>query len=232
MFVLIPGGSFFMGAQNSEPSAPGYDASASEWGAPVRSVAIEPFFLSKFEMTAAQWQSMRGGEPPADGADLPAFQICWTEGSDVLTEAGLVLPTSAQWEYAARGTTVSPWWTGDASESLEGAENLLDESGRGIRRDNQGQLLENFAPWNDGHPRHASVGSFRPNPLGLYDVHGNAFEWCRDAPDPGRRTVRGGGSFVLPEFARVSIEWDREPEFRSGHLGVRPAIEIRARAQR
>jgi formylglycine-generating enzyme required for sulfatase activity len=227
VFVLIPGGSFFQGAQSEDPSAPGFDAGASEWEAPVRQVLLEPFFLSKFELTAAQWNRIRNEAPPSEGGDLPALRMSWFEGTEVLAELRLELPTSAQWEYAARASRRSPWWTGDTAASLAGAENLLDESRREERpmtfRDTP---IEEFAPWNDGYPFHAPVGSLRPNPFGLYDVHGNAFEWCRDTPEAGIRALRGGGSFVLPRFARVSIEWSREPEFRGGHLGLRPAREI------
>jgi formylglycine-generating enzyme required for sulfatase activity len=223
VFVLIPGGRFFMGAQATDPLAPGYDPEASEWEAPVREVSVGPFFLSKFELTAAQWQRLRGEKPPAEGAQLPVMRVSSDECENVLTEVGLVLPSSAQWEYAARGMTQSPWWTGTTEATLEGAENLRDRSTEGRLENPDGN-----APWDDGYPRHAPVGSFRANPFGLHDVHGNAFEWCADRPEPGLRTLRGGGSFVIPRYARVSIEWSRETEFRGGHLGLRPACAILA----
>ena len=226
VFVLIPGGTFLMGAQSADPSSPGYDADASEWEAPVRLVAVDPFFASKFEMTVGQWRRIRGEATPPEGAERPVVSVSWDECAEALPLVGLSLPTSAQWEYAARGSTQSPWWTGTTKQSLDGAENICDASVKGHVKNSRGEVYEKFEAWNDGYPHHAPVGSFRPNPFGLYDVHGNVFEWCRDEPELGIRNLRGGGSFVLAYFTRVSIEWSRESEFRGGHLGVRPTYEI------
>jgi formylglycine-generating enzyme required for sulfatase activity len=117
------------------------------------------------------------------------------------------LPTEAEWEYAARGGTESAYWSGESAASLKGVANVADASLREV------VPAVHFAlPWRDGHPFTAAVGSFAPNPFGLYDVHGNVWEWTSDwygdeayadapgidpqGPQTGTfRTIRGGGWF-------------------------------------
>src|SRR5262245_14954565 len=158
-----------------------------------------------------------------------------------MVHLGLVLPTEAQWEYAARAGTKTPWWTGAKKESLEGAANLADQSAARI-----GAPWSGIADWpelDDGWVVHAPVNTFRANPFGLLNVHGNVWEWCRDWLGPygspmhdgdGEREVgekrykvsRGGSFHHEAAYARSSMRNNSVPETRSNHLGLRPARRI------
>ena len=198
VFVLLPGGTFTMGAQARDASEPNYTLGSLPDEGPPHAVTLAPFFLSKYEMTQGQWLRFTGRNPSTVGAhhydpswnrarrkpDLlhPVESVSWNECSTVCTRLGLTLPTEAQWEYAARAGTTSAWWTGDAPESLRDANaaNLADR-----------YALAHGAPnWNtvedwldDGNTCHAPVGSYAANPFGLYDVIGNLWEWCLDGYD-------------------------------------------------
>ena len=105
--------------------------------------------------------------------------VSWEEASELMRRQALALPTEAQWEYAARAGTDSPWWTGSTRETLRGAENLMD---RTVARQNSSPSAKlEFERWlADGHVVHAPVGSYRANPWGLHDMLGNVGEWCRE----------------------------------------------------
>jgi formylglycine-generating enzyme required for sulfatase activity len=87
------------------------------------------------------------------------------------------LPTEAEWEYACRAGTTTAYWTGDDYQSLKGAANLADKSYHNLRKGGFANLN-----WDDGFAFTAPVGKFKPNPWGLYDMIGNAAEWCADSP--------------------------------------------------
>ena len=257
--MLIPGGTFRMGAQppddENPPGSPNVDPMAQSPEAPVHEVTLDAFFLSKYEMTLAQWERYVGekssdfatwtdevGGKPVGGLN-PVELVSWFTCREVLRQLGLVLPTEAQWEYAARGGTTTPWWTGEAKETLRGAANLADQST--VRLGEDWPALEEFPEFDDGYAVHAPVGSFRANPFGLYDVAGNVWEWCEDAfgsylqpmrSGDGRREVpsdapryrvaRGGCYGFSVSCARSSDRSPKEPETRSSTVGVRPARAI------
>ena len=226
-FVLIPGGRYWKGAQRQDPSKPAFDPYLEPTASrpAVRAWTVEPFLLATHELTVSEWARLSGNATGGTDPDMrPITSINWQEATATLERAGLTLPTSVQWEYAARGGKSSPWWTGETPASLEHAENLRDASARPVLVDGN----DEFEAWDDGYPAHAPVGTFAPNPYGLYDVHGNAFEWCRDdaGPNDQDRIVRGGGAFVSAVHARVSIEWQRARTYRGGYLGLRPSCEL------
>jgi formylglycine-generating enzyme required for sulfatase activity/predicted Ser/Thr protein kinase len=261
VFVLVPGGTFSMGAvkpdEEQAPTEPNVDPAArmDEW--PVKQVTLDPFFLSKYEMTQGQWLRLVGSNPSRYVPGLktrgkivvdfsnPVEQVTWEDCDLWLGRLGLVLPTEARWEYGARGGTTTPWWTGIDKDSLSKAANLADR----FFKENGGFVGFTYESWDDGYGCHAPVGALDPNPFGLHDVIGNVWEWCRDAycgyaEEPGAgdglRTsslpksapnymlVGRGGSFCDDaSIARCTNRFTFTPVFRSYNLGVRPARECR-----
>ncbi|MCB9898590.1 MAG: SUMF1/EgtB/PvdO family nonheme iron enzyme [Planctomycetes bacterium] len=196
VLVLIPGGSFWMGAQ-SEPGGRNYDEWATYAETPVHEVTLSPYMLSKYELTQGQWARFTSSNPSQFGDEKtyfadwnrarlpwsplhPVEQVSWRDGMTVLPRMGLGLPSEAQWECAARAGTSTPWWSGDQKESLQGVANLSDQ----FAKDHANTSWETWEPWlDDGETAHARVGSYAPNGFGLYDTIGNVIEWCLDAYD-------------------------------------------------
>ncbi|MBK8979470.1 MAG: protein kinase [Planctomycetes bacterium] len=220
VFVLIPGGTFWMGAQNTGPSDPNYDPGARVDEQPVHEVTLAPFLLARHELTKGQWQRLVFGDLPenplfwGDEPTEPAYGLSWDMCMHLLGREGLTLPTEAQWEYGCRAGTTTRWWTGDDASSLGGVENL------------SGPLI--------------AVDGIRANPWGLLQAHGNVQEWCRDwfvaytvakHPDDGLstslgsgyRVVRGGGFDSGALLARSASRSAVAPGYRHGHLGCRAA---------
>lgn len=256
VLVLLPGGSIQIGAwppgSEHRPGEPFVDPYAAPYECPVQTIQLDAFFISKYEMTQGQWLRATGNNPstgrPPRMDDVPCTllhpveSVDWFEADAVLTRLGLVLPTSAQWEYAARGGTTTPWYTGHVKESLQDAENLADRAYAAHRPPSA--VTE---PWSDGHERHAPVGIYRSNPFGLHDVLGNVLEWCQDPvqsylapPRPGdglrggdpsqessTRVVRGGSFHSDATVARCSNADLWQPIRRADGGGVRPVRPIR-----
>jgi formylglycine-generating enzyme required for sulfatase activity len=165
--VLIPAGSFLMGSNQLGGPA-----------VPVHTVNItRPFWMAKYEVTQSQFQARMGYNPSyfqgaghPNAASYPVERVSWDAAiayCDALTlsesAAGRVpagyeyrLPTEAEWEYACRAGTLTEWSTGNSLSCAQA----------------------NFGACGIGSP--VSVGSYPPNPWGLYDMHGNAWEWCMD----------------------------------------------------
>ncbi|MBI3817085.1 MAG: SUMF1/EgtB/PvdO family nonheme iron enzyme [Planctomycetes bacterium] len=230
VFVLVPGGKFDMGAvapsRTSPANTPNVDPFADSGIGPVHSVTLKPFFISKYEMTQPQWKRLTGDDPsaqngtfPLDAAPRPVNSVNWDMCQEALPKVGLILPTEAQWEFAARGLTSSVWWSGNDTKSTDGAANVRGK--------------------DDGFESVAPVGSTRPNAFGLFDTMGNVWEWCRDTKqsysipgegDDGARPnqkikihVIRGGSFNDDIYASRSANRNSgNNTFRTLDLGVRP----------
>jgi formylglycine-generating enzyme required for sulfatase activity len=154
------------------------------------------------------------------------------------------LPTEAQWEYACRAGTTTRYWSGDDPETLVKVGNVLDASARlEVPHLTGGAALPELTHTVQADDRFAfmaPVGSFRPNAFGLYDMHGNAWEWCSDwygddyyavspvddpkGSDAGKGRVARGGSWVSkPYLARSAQRYRLRPDYRADYLGFRVA---------
>ncbi len=185
--VVVPPGQFLMGSPEHEQGRAAHEA-------PVHRVVIaRPFALGKYEMTLAQWMRcvQENGcdhRPKDEGwgqGNLPVTGISWSDAQQYTlwlsakTGADYRLPSEAEWEYAARAGTRSRYWWGD-------------EIGR-----NNANCMLCGSRWD--RKQAAPVGSFRANPFGLHDVHGNVWEWQDDcwhagyagAPRNGRSWTSG-----------------------------------------
>jgi serine/threonine protein kinase/formylglycine-generating enzyme required for sulfatase activity len=246
--VLIPGGTFYMGAvvpddreRSSGQLGPNQDPDADSFEGPVHEVTLGPFFLSKFEANQAQWLRIAGDNQShyRPSPLHPAERVKWERCMELMRNLGLALPTEAQWEYAARAGTRTVWWTGNDRESLKGKVNIADQSA--ARDGVKWQDTKDWPELDDGYIAHAPIGTFPPNGFGLHEVHGNVQELCRDlwgpytAPvetgDGLRRASQGtnqymkrGGSFMeAARNARSAARSSATFEFVGPLLGLRPA---------
>lgn len=182
-----------------------------------------PFCLGIFEVTRGQWRAVMGGDaPPGNDDDLPVASISWDEIQTFLAKLdqldpghGYRLPTDAEWELAARAGTTTDYSFGSDPAELSRYGNCENRLG------------------DDGYERAARVGSFRANPWGLYDVHGNVWEWVADAFDPSLpaieptdRARRGGGFDSSLENCESASRNGSAPKDRRHDWGFRLARDV------
>lgn len=240
VFVLVPGGLQFIGEQNDDIEFMHYVESVAH-DERMCQEQMRPYFLSRFEMTAGQWQRLSGDKDRAttDGAGaLPVTEVSWEECDALMRRFRLILPTEAQWEIACRAKKKTRWSSGASPKSLQGFANTADRSAESVQAD------WSFSPdLEDGFAHAAPVGSFAPNAFGFYDMHGNVLEWCRDTYDAettrirkedglrfdgaGPKTCRGGSFSQLAEAARCAKRHRFSRTNRLQNLGVRPARAVR-----
>jgi len=253
VLVLIPGGTFWMGSQKTDPNGQNYDPEAQS-DESVHRVALSPYFLSKYELTQGQWSRFTGLNPSlyksgfngTVGITNPVEQVDWLTCERVTRGLGLELPSEAQWEFGARGGTSSVWWTGSAKESLADKVNLADQSFVAVG--GQAGQAAWWPEFKDGFPLHAPVGRLAANDFGLHEVCGNVWEWCFDGyaayPEAGdassatrdprmdgdglaTRVFRGGSFFNAASLARSAIRNGHAPTSQISFLGVRPSRALR-----
>ena len=217
-FVLIPAGEFEMGSPSDEEDR--YDDEG-----PAHTVTIEEsYYLGKYEVTQEQWKAVMGSNPSCfEGDDLPVEKVSWNDVQEFIEKLNEMegtdkycLPSEAEWEYACRAGTTTRYSFGD------------DES-----------ELEDYAWYssNSNSKTHV-VGQKKPNAWGLYDMHGNVWEWCQDAyhsdydgaPSDGSawedsgssdRVDRGGGWGSGARSCRSALRgWD-DPGAHGDYLGFR-----------
>ncbi len=239
--VSIPGGSFTMGS--------------TEYGneKPAHKVTIAPFFMSKYAITQAQWSviaslpkinlDLKPDPSNFKGVNRPVEQVSWDEVVEfcdrISKKTGKLyrLPSEAQWEYACRAGTTTPFHFGETITT-----DLANY--RGTDWDLNGKVYPgNYGDGPKGIFREQTtdVGSFPPNTFGLYDMHGNVWEWCADpwhenynnAPADGRvweldsdhenslRLLRGGSWNDFPVNCRSASRLRLWRDVRNNVIGFR-----------
>jgi formylglycine-generating enzyme required for sulfatase activity/tRNA A-37 threonylcarbamoyl transferase component Bud32 len=231
--VKIPAGSFEMGSPDSE-------ADRSENEGPLHQVNIGyEFYIGRFEITQEQWEVVMGYDPSyfkeCDGC--PVENVSWDEAKEFCKKLSKMvkreyrLPSEAEWEYAARAGTKTPFASGSSLSSTE--ENF------------DGDYPYGGAAKGPSRDKTTPVGIFKPNAWGIYDMHGNVREWCEDiwhadyngAPtdgsswliggDKNHRVLRGGSWFLDGRTARSAARLKFTPSSRVNHIGFRVALTAR-----
>ena len=224
-FVLVPGETVWMGS----------GASADE--KPVHQVTIQPFLLCRTECTQEAWDRIGGEDSRVwRGKTLPIDGVSWNDCTAWCRKAGLRLPSEAEWEYACRGGKTGNYCYGDDESDLHRYGNYCDRS-------NTNGFGWQDMKHDDGHDKTAPVKSYLPNAFGLYDMHGNLWEWVQDvyhsnyegAPTDGSawedkgsgfRVRRGGGWGYVAWSCRSAVRLRLVPGGRGCHLGFRPALSL------
>lgn len=235
--VSIPGGTFAIGS----PSDRG-DSDEK----PQQQVTLAPFYIGKFPVTQAQWAAVAAlseikillNPTPSrfEGVNRPVENISWYEAVEFCARLSLKtgknyrLPSEAQWEYACRGETITDFYFGETITTelanYNGTSNYAEEP-KGIYRSQT-----------------TDVGSFKPNDFGLYDFHGNVWEWCADfwhsnyngvptdggvweyRGDDSLRLLRGGSWNDHPPNCRSACRLRYQPDCRASIVGFRVAVSV------
>lgn len=239
--IAIPAGEFTMGSPKDEP-----ERGEEE---PQRTVKVDAFAIGRFEITFREWDACRadggcGGYEPSDQGwgrgDRPVINVSWQDAQAYLSWLnGKVegdpyrLATEAEWEYAARSGAETPFWWGAAISPL------------------QANYLGMATYDGGGEPgayrgRTVPVGNFEPNAFGVYQVHGNVFEWVQDcwhdgyvaAPEDGSAwkeaekgdctlaVVRGGSWVNYPATLRSAFRQNYPRDLRTIDIGFRVARSL------
>ncbi|MGH1393580.1 MAG: SUMF1/EgtB/PvdO family nonheme iron enzyme [Trichormus sp.] len=223
--VQIPGGTFTMGSPTSEA---GRDSDES----PQRQVRVPGFFMGKYEITQEQYQAIMGTNPASfKGEKRPVETVSWNEAVEFCEQLSQKtgktyrLPSEAEWEYACRAGTTTPFYFGETITT-----DLVNYDGN---------FTYASAPKGQYRQQTTPVGSFPPNAFGLYDMHGNVWEWCQDhyhdnyngAPTDGSawtndndnrsRLLRGGSWGYVPVLCRCAVRLRSSADDRFSSFGFR-----------
>ena len=232
--IVVPAGTFTMGSPQSELSDPEFETDHSVRERPQHEVTLaKPFAVSKFEVTFDDWDACVAAGACPEAPDswgrsrMPVINVSWGDAKKYvgwlsqLTGKEYRLLTEAEWEYVARAGAVTRYSWGD---DLGKANAVCDGCG---------------SPWD--LQQTAPAGSFKPNAFGLYDMHGNVWEWVEDtwhenydgAPtdgsawlhggDPDYRMIRGGAWRNESYLVRAALRERRNINVRFDTLGFRVA---------
>jgi formylglycine-generating enzyme required for sulfatase activity len=237
--VAIPSGKFMMGSPETE---------RGRWKdeSPQHEVTVEPFFIGKYPITQAQWKSIASTPQidrelkldPSDfkGDNLPVENVSWDDATEFCqrlsraTGRGYRLPTEAEWEYACRAGTTTPFYFGETI------------TGKLANYNSDDIYLQERKVKSKG--KTTPVGNFPPNAFGLHDMHGNVCEWCLDnwhdnyqgAPTDGSAwsdreendmyVLRGGSWNFNPRLCRSATRLNYIPGDRLINIGFRVICEI------
>ncbi|MDQ3133043.1 MAG: formylglycine-generating enzyme family protein [Acidobacteriota bacterium] len=244
--IYIPPGDFIMGSSEDEINKALIEVSKYQKDAgsnrfenetPPRKISIKDgFWMGKYEVTQAQWQAVMNENPShfkECGANCPVEQVTWDDAQVFVEKLnaendGLEyrLPTEAEWEYAARAGTTTVFSFGDTLNS------------------SQANFDGNF-PYDSTKGKYIArtivVGSYQPNAFGLYDMHGNAWEWTQDIYNPNYqnlltdgsansivgesnlRVLRGGSWYNSGFYCRSAYRFKLTPNSRSNNVSLRIA---------
>jgi formylglycine-generating enzyme required for sulfatase activity/tRNA A-37 threonylcarbamoyl transferase component Bud32 len=230
--VEIPGGTLIMGS-------PANEAERDSDEGPQHQVTVPSFFMGKYELTQAQYQAIMGSNPSAfKGNNRPVEQVSWNDAVTFCeklsqkTQKNYRLPSEAEWEYACRAGTTTPFYFGESITS-----ELVNYNGN---------YTYGSAPKGQYRQQTTDVGSFPPNAFGLYDMHGNVWEWClddyidnySDAPKDGSaltgrsgdiKLLRGGSWISKPQGCRSGDRNNNLHPFRISGFGFRVVCSGAAR---
>ena len=235
--VLIPGGTFLMGAPKDEPESQVKER-------PQHEVTLKPFYMGRYTVTQAQWRivanypqierELNPNPSVFKGDNHPVERVSWYDATEFCkrlsakTRREYKLPSEAQWEYACRAGTVTPFHFG---------ETITPELAN-----YRGTSIYNESPQGEYREQTTKVGSFPANVWGLHDMHGNVFEWCEDdwhenyegAPNDGRawlldaientytpKILRGGSWNNNPRICRSAYPHLNNPGFVNYISGFR-----------
>ena len=226
--VLIPGGTFTMGSPSSE-------LLRNENEGPLHEVTVPAFYLSKYEVTQAQWSALMDDRffENQEEANHPVIGVSWLAAVEFcqklseITRKDYRLPSEAEWEFACRAGTNTPFYFGETVTPKLANYMGLSTYGSGPSGEYRKQTTE--------------VGSFSPNAYGLYDMHGNVWEWCQDtwhanykgAPtngnawqdnDDSQRILRGGSWNNSPRSFRSAARNKFNPKNDRSVFGLRLAL--------
>jgi formylglycine-generating enzyme required for sulfatase activity len=250
--MLIPSGTFIMGSPPDE-------LGRRDWEGPQHEVTVSTFLMGRYPVTQAQWRTIATRtdlkvkadlEPDPSkfkGDDHPVEQVSWDEAVEFcdrlsrLTNHAYRLPTEAEWEYACRAGTNTPFHFGDtittdlANYCGEDDEKQPDEYPGHYGNGPKGKYRTTTTPVTQFHPL--------ANSFGLCDLHGNVWEWCLDhwhkgyeaAPTDGSvwlredenssRVTRGGSWYANPWHCRSAYRFFYDPGYRGYNIGFRVMCE-------
>jgi formylglycine-generating enzyme required for sulfatase activity len=209
-FAWIRPGSFWMGGEKYAEEKPVH-----------RVTITKGFYMGVFPITQAEWQAVMSNNPSRFlGDDRPVEMVSWEDCQEFcqqlrqLTSKPIRLPTEAEWEYACRAGTSGDYCKGNDKRALR------------------------KVGWYDGNSNDQThpVGYLAPNAWGLYDMHGNVWEWCQDwygtysaenqtdpkgASSGDSRVLRGGSWCDCPELCRAALRYRSAPSARGNNVGCR-----------
>jgi formylglycine-generating enzyme required for sulfatase activity len=233
-FMLIPPGAFKMGSPTTES-----ERSSDEYAHEV--TLTQPYYLGIYPVTQRQFQILTDQNPSyfnsakGGGPDYPVENVSWYDAAEFCRRLSEVpaekaasrlyrLPTEAEWEFACRASIPMPFSSGLTLSSREANFN--------------GNYPYGMTPRGPYLERTTKVGSFPPNPFGLFDMHGNVWEWCADyydrnfyrnsprydpagPPSGTLRVVRGGSCFNIGRFCRTAYRFGVVPTNHDIDVGFR-----------
>jgi len=232
-FVRVPPGAFAMGSLRGEPGRQDDET-------PHRVRFTGERYVGRYEVTQAQWQQVMGDNPshqrdcprcPVERVSFHDVRAFLARFNDPVRGWRYRLPTEAEWEYACRAGTATPFHTGDGLDTARANVDGGDPEAGGTPGGAPGRTLP--------------VGSFPPNAWGLHDMHGNVWEWTADwygpysaapvtnpvGPASGeKRVIRGGSWYFDAGSARCALRYTHAPGDRGFSLGFRLLAEPFARA--